>query len=197
MLRKILSKWYIYLATITLVIASFCIVTSIKTEPRGEEKINFIIVSRGVKNELKNFLNDNKPTGLKKIEFRFVDLETKNLNYIFSTLRGSSDFFILPLDYAEENSSITIRYSANIKTDYLNEKIGEEATYYYQEEYAKGIKIYDGASKEGYLKDYIIYNKEDETKNYYLFFTFNSKNIGQLNNSSSEKAFEVLKEIRK
>lgn len=197
MLRKILSRWYIYLASITLVIVSFCVAVSIKSEPKAEEKINFVIVSRGVNNELKNYLNNNKPNDIKKIEFRFVDLETKNLNYYFSTLRGSSDFFILPLDYAEGNSSITINYSANIKTDYLNEKLGETPTYYYSEEYAKGIKIYDGISKEGYLKDYITYNNEGETKDYYLFFTFNSKNIGQLNNSNSEKVFEVLKEMAK
>ena len=64
-------------------------------------------------------------------------------------------------------------------------------TYYYSEDYAKGIKAYDKETKEGYLSDYIDYGEN----NYYLFFTYNSKNIGKLNNSSSEKAFDVLKEI--
>lgn len=191
MLRKMLSKWYIYFVSTILVVASFCIITNVKSEPKENEKINFIIVSHGVNNGLKSYLNDNKPSGIKKIEFRYVDLNTKNINYIFSTLRESADFFILPLSYAENNPSITIKYSANIKVDYLNEKIDTSPTYYYSEDYAKGIKAYDKETKTGLLSDYIDYGED----NYYLFFTYNSKNIGKLNNSDSEKAIDVLKEV--
>ena len=192
MLRKMFSKWYIYLVSIALVVTSFCVVTSVKTEPKADEKINFIIVSNGVNNNLKQYLNEKKPEGLKKIEFRYVNAKTKNLNYIFSSLRRSVDFFILPIDYVENNPSVTIKYSANIKENYLNEKIETIPTYYYADEYAKGIKAYDKEKKEGLLSSYIDYG---EDSNYYLFFAFNSQNIGQLNNSGSEKAFDVLKEI--
>ena len=195
-MAKIVSKWYIYLLSFFIAVTSFCVVTTVKTNPKETERINFVVGAVDINSyQLEAKLKENKPKGIKKISCNFLRLHSQNFNYLFTTLRSNSDFFILPYNYIVNEFKGITDYAANIDTTYVNEKLGEELDYCSFDDHYKGFKIYDSSLDEGILKDYITYNFEDEKDDYYLFFSFKSKNIGELNHSKSENAYEVIKEM--
>lgn len=197
-MSKIMSKWYLYLAGVLLSVTAFCVGVSIKTNPKPTERINFVIgaFEADIYN-LDKKLSENKPDGLKVIEGKFHYISASNFGYIFSSLRGTSDFFILPEIYVESDLNNTARYAANLDEDYIDSQLGKEFEYYSAFEHLKGIKIFDSETQEGYLKDYITYETEEVKSDYYLFFTYNSSNIGEINNSKSVHAFEIVKKMLK
>ena len=193
---KIISKWYIYVLSFAVVITAFCVFTTIKTNPKETEKINFVVGAFDVDTyHLNKKLNENKPKGIKQINCNYLKLHSHNFNYLFNSLRSGSDFFILPYNYIVDEFNGITNYAANIDVEYVDGKINQELDYCVFDEHYKGFKIYDSSLDEGILKDYITYTIEEEKDDYYLFFTFNSKNIGELNHSKTENAYEVIKEI--
>ena len=180
----------------TVSVTSFCVITTIKTNPKREEKINIIIGSYDAKvSQLENELKKNKPQSIKEINVNYLNLHAVNFNYLFSSLRGESDLFILPINYALDNLDSTIKYAANIDEEYVNQQVGKSLDYYSYESYKKGFKIYDSSSQTGALTNYITYEEDNNKSDYYMFLTYNSKNIGKLNNSKSERAYGVIKEL--
>lgn len=195
-MHNILSKWYIYLASFAVTTTAFCVATSIKTNPKETERINFVLGSYDADvTDLEKTLNKQRIDGIKNIRCSFLKLGSKNFNYLYSSMRGDSDFFILPIVYLENSFVGATDYAANIKTEYVDEMIGSSQTYYSVGDYVKGIKIYDSKTESGILKEYITYIEGEEKSDYYLFFTFNSKNIGELNNSKTDNAFKVIRKM--
>ena len=194
---RVLSKWYLFFISIALTITSFCVIVFVKTTPNLEERISFVIGAFDADSAgLNRFLNEKKPSSVKEINYRFNALETSNFNYILvSLIRADSDFFILPFSYFDSNKDSSVKYAATIDENYVEEKVNQDFIYYSDGEYLKGIKIYDSTTNEGLFKDYITYTREENKSDYYLFFTFNSHNIGTLNDSKTENVFSFLKEI--
>lgn len=193
---KVLSKWYIYLISATVVVTGFCVGVSIKTTPKATERITFIVGSYGAKvSNINRKLKNLKPDSVKEVNCRYLQYGASNFSYLLSTLRSASDFYILPLSYIEKSPDDVTKYAANIKSEYVNEKVGKNLEYYENDGEIKGFKIYDAQANEGFLVDDITYTEEHDKSDYYLFFTYNSKNIGELNNSSSENAFLIVKEL--
>ena len=193
---KVLSKWYIYLISAAVVVTGFCVGVSIKTTPKATERITFVVGSYGAKvSNINRKLKNLKPDSVKEVNCRYLQYGASNFSYLFSTLRSASDFYILPSSYIESNTDAVTKYAANIKSDYVNEKVGKNLEYYENNGEIKGFKVYDAQTNEGFLVDDITYNEERDKSDYYLFFTYNSKNIGELNSSSSENAFLIVKEL--
>lgn len=197
-MAKILSKWYLYLLSIAVSVSAFCILTSIKTNPKRTEKISVLIGSYDAKvNDLEKELNNNKPEQVKDIQIRYLNLHAKNFQYLFSTLRDDIDMFILPNSYVAGKEDDTVKYAANLDAKYVDSKVEKEFEFYVYDGYNKGIKIYDSDSDIGCMKDYITYNEDDNKSDYFLFFSYKSKNIGKVNSSESETAYQIVKEMYK
>ena len=197
-MAKILSKWYFYLLSIAVSVSAFCILVSVKTNPKRTEKISILIGSYDAKvTDLENELKNNKPEQVKDVQIRYLNLHAKNFQYLFSSLRDDVDMFILPISYVEGREEGTVKYAANLDEEYVNHNIGKEPTYYSYDDKNKGIQIYDSESDVGCMKDYITYNEDDNKSDYYLFFSYKSKNIGKINNSKSETAYQIVKEMYK
>ena len=193
---KVLSKWYVYLISAAVVVTGFCVGVSIKTTPKATERITFIVGSYGAKvSNINRKLKNLKPDSVKEVNCRYLQYGASNFSYLLSTLRSVSDFYILPMSYIEKGPDDVTKYAANIKSEYVNEKVGKNLEYYENDGEIKGFKIYDAQANEGFLVDDIIFTEEHDQSDYYLFFTYNSKNIGELNNSSSENAFLIVKEL--
>lgn len=193
---KVLSKWYIYLISAAVVVTGFCVGVSIKTTPKATERITFLVGSYGAKvSNINRKLKNLKPDSVKEVNCRYLQYGASNFSYLLSTLRSASDFYILPMSYVEKSPDDVAKYAANIKSEYVDEKVGKNLEYYENDGKIKGFKIYDAQANEGFLVDYITYTEEHDKSDYYLFFTYNSKNIGELNNSSSENAFLIVKEL--
>lgn len=194
-MRRFLSKWYLYLLAIIISVSAFCILTNIKTNPKRTERINFIVACYDAQvYKLEQALKEKKPDYLKEINCTYLNIDADNFGYLFYSLRGDADFFILPINYVDNNQDSTIKYAANIiDTNYVDNKLNAKQEYYSYEGYSKGFKIYDSLLDEGILKDYLTYNVKEEKSDYYLFFNYNSPNVGSLNNSESEVAFDAIK----
>ena len=193
---KILSKWYAYLISAAIVVTGFCVGVNIKTTPKATERITFVLCSYDAKvSNINKKLKTFKPDTIKEVNCRFLQYGANNFTYLFSSLRSASDFYILPMSYIESNVDDVTKYAANIKSDYVNEKVGKSLEYYENNGEIKGFKVFNGSSNEGVLVDDITYTYENDKSDYYLFFTYNSKNIGELNSSASENAFSIVKEL--
>lgn len=196
-MHRVLSKWYLFLASVLVTVTSFCVVVFAKTSPKSEERITFVVGAFNMDvGALSQKLNEKKPSSIKEINVKFDALESYNFGYTLTSLiRSDTDFFILPHSYFDANKGGSVKYAATIKKDYVESQLERQFEYYVDGDYLKGIKIYDSSLDEGILKDYIIYTKEDDKSDYYLFFTYNSHNIGSLNDSGTTNAFTLLKEM--
>ena len=200
-MNKLLSKWYIFVLTSLLAVVSFVIASSAIAAPKAHEKISFFLGAYGAKTEeLNDKINKaNEIEGLKTIEFDFHYIYANDFAYMFNIYSETDDFYILPINFVEENKDAVLNYSANIKQDYVNSFFENELEYYVDGEYTKGIKMYDSSTDTGYLKDYIDYvsnNKDDKPCDYYLFFAYDSVNIGTLNHKTkTTNAFYVIQEL--
>lgn len=200
-MNKILSKWYIFVLTSLLAVVSFVVASSAIAAPKAHEKISFFIGAYDAKvEELNQDINkSNDVEGLKVIEFDFHYTYANDFGYIFSIYKETDDFYILPLDFVEKNKEGVLNYSANIRQDYVNSFFENKLEYYVDGEDTKGIKMYDSLTDTGYLKNYIDYvSKDKDVKpcDYYLFFAFDSINIGTLNHENkTTNAFQVIQEL--
>lgn len=200
-MAKVFSKWYIYLVAVIAIVTAFCISVTSYTAPERDEKINFFIGAHNVHiNQLNEDLEANVPEYLKVINARFHSIDNSDFSHIFASTRSILDFYIIPESYFKENKEIILNYSANIKTDYLNNYFNDTLTYCYDDEsHAKGFRIYNAITKKGLLLDYVTYEldvKDYVPTDYYLFFYYDSINIGQLNGiSKTTNAFEVIKDL--
>lgn len=195
-MRKIWSKWYIYLTTVAVVVTSFCIAVSFKTAPKRTERVDFFIGAYDIKTEeLKKEIEKKKPSGVVEVELRFHYISSKDFTYIFANFRANVDCFILPYDYVSKNENDSVKYAANLDMDYMNSEFGKENVYYKFEDRGKGIKIYDAATKTGSLTNYIQYDTDDFQSDYYLFFSYKSVNLGKNNDSETDRAIKMAKEL--
>ena len=197
-MARIFSKWYIYLLSIAISVISFCLIVSFKTAPKEHERLQIFLGAYEAKvMDLQDRLEEEKPDGVKSISLRFNYVSSSNFTYIFSTLRTEMDIIILPKSYVEENEGATLNYFANIDTEYLQKEIGREFDYYVNNDSeTKGFKIYDSSLEEGLFKDLITYSGDNDKSDYYLFFSYKSNNIGELNKKSKTKhALELIKNI--
>ena len=200
-MNKLLSKWYIFVLTSLLTVVSFVIASAAIAAPKEHEKISFFLGAYGAKvEELNQDINKaNDIEGLKIIEFDFHYIYANDFAYMFNIYSATDDFYILPIDFVEKNKEGVLNYSANIRQDYVNSFFDNKLEYYVDGEYTKGIKMYDSLTNTGYLKDYIDYvSKDKEVKpcDYYLFFAYDSVNIGTLNHKTkTTNAFYVIKEL--
>ena len=195
-MNKYLSKWYIYLVSVVFVIVAFCIGVSFKCAPKKEEKIEIFIGAKECNTvALIETLNANRADDVITVNVNFHYRTHSNFTYIYSSFRSEMDIFILPSEYLKNNEDIVTDYSASIKKDEFEQYFGLAPTYYIKGEFYKGIKIYDSASNEGFLKEEIIYCDENYNSDYYLFFGYNSVNLGFLNDSVTDNALELVRTI--
>lgn len=196
-MNKILSKWYIFIALIIVSTVSFCVAVNAKTSPKDNERISFFIGALDCKvDKLSNEINTNKEEQIKVINCNYHNINASNFTFIFSSFRENSDFFILPINYVKDNEGSVTKYSANIDKTYLDSQIGNNLEYVEYEGVAKGFKVYDSQAQSGMLKDYVTYTNDDYVSDYYLFFQFDSVNIGTLNSKTkTTNAFSVIKEL--
>ena len=69
-MAKIVSKWYIYLLSFFIAVTSFCVVTTVKTNPKETERINFVVGAVDINSyQLETKLKENKP---KKLQLIFL-----------------------------------------------------------------------------------------------------------------------------
>lgn len=193
-MRNLFSKWYLYLLSAVVSTVAICLSISFKTAPKDHERIDIFIGALEMKtSQFDRDIDEKKPDGIKKVETRFIAKTANNFSYLFFSLRSEMDFYILPLDFVEENKGDVVNYSSNIKIDYLEKELGRHFDYYYDDENRpKGFKIYDCKKEEGILGNYITYTNDEERNDYYLFFSFKTKNIGEMNGGGSTGAFEVI-----
>ena len=201
MVKKILSKWYIYILVAASATTLFCVATSIKTAPSETQKVNFFIGAYNVNvNKLQDDLMDIKDKNIINITCTYHNLNSDRFSYFYNSFKENSDFYILPSKYVEDNKSNTLEYAANLNKNYLNNYFDDELVYYENDGYTKGFKIYDHLTDTGLLKEYVSYfvNDKEETKDdYYLFFRFSSVNLGETTvKSKTDHALKVIKNMR-
>ena len=207
-MTKYLSKWYIYLSVIAVVIASFCIAVGVKVAPKEHERVDFFIGANNAKvSEIENKLNENLPEGIVTVSPKFHYVDADNFNYIFSSYKETVDFYILPMNFVRDNKSLATGSAQNLdrSVEYLNSYLGKTLEYCTfpdsdMKTYVKGFKVYDYIKDEGILKNYITYNlpetKVEEKSDYYLFFNFKSINCGEVNNNSkTDNALKIIKRM--
>ena len=195
-MTKYLSKWYIYLLSVLIVVVSFCLGVSFKVAPSAEERIDIFICAKECNTaSLIEKLNNNKPTDVVTVNLNFHYCTHSNFSYIYSSFRTEVDILILPSEYLKDNERNVIDYSAPIKKDEFEQYLGFAPTYYVKDEYYRGIKIYDKDTKEGILKEDITYCDEYYSSDYYLFFNYRSVNLGFLNDSVTDNALELVRAI--
>lgn len=194
-MNRILTKWYLYLAASAITVTSFCLAVGARTQPKETERIQFLVASPDMDLAgLNAKLEEEKPDGVKLFEARFLQLNSGNFGYLLSTMARTVDFFIVPNSYAESHYSDCVQYAANINQDYLNERLGLAPHYFLAEDYAKGFTFHKGGEKDA-LSSYITYENEEEKGDYSIFFSYKSKNIGELNHSKSELAFPAVRRL--
>ena len=198
-MSKIFSKWYLYIILALVSSVSFCILLNVRVSPKADQRITFFIgavdsdVSK-LNNKCKEFVDDN----VMAINYRYHNIHASNFTFIYSSFREDSDFFILPIDYVNKNLGRTASLSANLNEEYINSKLNYQFDYLEVEGNKKAIKVYDSLTEEGILKDYVTYIDEEIKCDYYLFFEFDSVNIGEIHSrTKTDNAFKVISELMK
>lgn len=195
-MNKYLSKWYIYLISIVVIVVSFCVGVSFKCALKKHEKIEVFIGAKECNTvTLLEKLNNNKPIDTIAVNVNFHYSTHSNFSYIFSSFRSEVDLIILPQTYLKDSEANVVDYCASIKKDEFEQYLGFTPTYYVKGEFYKGIKIYDATSKEGILKEDITYCDSNYQSDYYLFFNYKSNNLGFLNESVTDNALELVRTL--
>lgn len=195
-MRKILSKWYIYLLTVAIIVTGFCLTVSFKTAPKKIERFDLFVGACDIKvNELEKELNKKKPQEVKVAQVRFHYVTSSDFTYIFANFRADVDCFILPYKYVIDNEADSVKYAANLNVDYMNSELKKELIYYQYDNQYKGIKIFDSVSNEGALSSYIDYSVDNYKSDYYLFFSYKSNNLGKNNDGKTDRAIKMVKEL--
>lgn len=154
--------------------------------PKYEEQVNmFFGVYVDSKNLETSLYDGYEETLIKQINVDSCDYNNMYYSVIFNT-RGitNTDFIILPLGLINEGSYKT--YFAALDSTYINNLIGVELSYYYEDENIYGINV------TTYLKDYI-----DTNEDLYLFINKKSDKVSFIEsiNSGNDNSFICFKNI--
>jgi hypothetical protein len=179
--------YYLYLIVAILITLGWYEAFSLYYRLKSNEKVSIYIISNVVDttkldiNLSKRLLNGK----LKEIIVNSDSITNPNL-YLLLNTKGlvNTDIIILPASIA---NNVNLLYEfALLDKDYLANFIDDGVNYLQVNNLDIGLLIYD--NQVGILDDYITYSEEK----YYLFLNKKSVNIGNLNNSKSDIALNVL-----
>lgn len=169
-----------FLISVIVVPFTLSFFVNLKTKIKEEDRLHVFItatIKEEKGDELINKVFNNVSDNILECKIFTFDIEHNELYY--SPYEEDSDLIILNKGILGTNTSLF----HVLPNKYIN-------TDTYLESY--GMKIYDNATKTGYLTDYINYIEDD----YYLFINKNSKHISSLNNSSiNDDALTMIENI--
>ncbi len=193
MMKKLLSKWYLYLVAISVSVVAFCLSITIKTSPSKLEKINFFLGTYdALVTNLDKELEEKSSKDIKQINITFSFYGSSSFSYVFETTKQEMDFYILPSSFVGDIEAMYLHFQT-LDESYLNEYFESELSYLSFENSIKGIKVYDHILKDGYFKDYVTYSNQLSEDDYYLFYNYKSPNLGNLNEGKTDHALSVSK----
>lgn len=187
------SIFLIVTSSLAVSIFSYIIFDTL-SKPRLQNKIQ-VLIGADVKNKkgFDEYFLDACNDDIYTVDSTFLDASQNLFTSYYSTTIDSLDLSILPSSLFDKNIFNISKYFS-LSEELLKDKTGlTDFSYFSKDEKNYGIKIYDKATKKGYLKDYIDYSDDD----YYLFINKSSYHVGELNkkNDTSNACFDIIKEI--
>ncbi|MGM9874039.1 MAG: hypothetical protein ACI31G_03890 [Bacilli bacterium] len=188
------SSWFLYLVYFLLsILISSVLISNITKTPNSKKVDIFIGANYTLPNELNDYIYENKPDKLKEVNISYYDPDSVYFGAYYASKGMNCDIVILPTNkdvIDEENISV---YMARMEKDIIDNYFSYSFVYYEIDSYYYGLKVYDGETKDGYLKN--LFNEEDENT-YYLFFVDGSSHIRLIDLLGLDSAsLEIMKVI--
>ena len=185
------EKWLIYLISLILIFTFWLAVIDEIVAVKPSEKIGIFLGTYGIYQSVDEEIE--KPSGIEKIEIFDANINEDYYFVIFAAYASNNDFDFSIVNEKQFRES-DIQYYQTLDQEVIAAYFGERE-YFSLNDNIYGIKIYDGETKEGILSDYVSYCIDDVAEDYYLFFHKNSSHIGLLNNSSDDKAIQLIQAL--
>lgn len=183
-------KWY-FLGIIVAFVVSLLSIT-IAAAPTKKEKIAILLTCYSTDSSLSKYMESIKPDYLETIELNVRHKEDTYYGTVIKGYRNNADVLIVPeskIDY------IILKNCLVLNNDFVNELTTSDFDYYTKDDVNYGLKIYSKDTKKGLLDGLVIYNKEDNDEDCYLFININSYHLGKYNDSKYDGLISILKEI--
>lgn len=190
-IKHFAEKWLRYLIALILIFIFWLVIIDMLIAVKPEYKLGIFIGAYGISPKLEECIE--KPSKVEEIEIFDVNINEDYYFVIFSAYASSGDFDFSIVNEKQFRES-DIQYYLVLDEQKLVAYFGDQE-YYRVNDQIYGIKIYDGETKTGILNDAIVYDFEDESEDYYLFFYKNSTHLGELNSSTDDKAIQAIKSI--
>ena len=192
----LLKRLYILFISAILTSVVFVILINVKTNPSKTERISFFIGASDCNtSSLKKEIVKNKPNKIKQINLNFNYVNSSTFSYVYNTVKSEMDFYILPYSFIKDGSDSFYLNFANIKTSYINEYLKSNLDFYEYNGDFKAIKVYDNEKEVGFASNFITYVNDNYHDDYYLLCNYKSPNIGELNNSKTSFALDIIKTL--
>lgn len=183
------THWIIYVAYALAAIFAWSYAVVLFTQDKPEEVVTVWVLAYDIDSAaLTEKLEDDMPDYLKHVRVDFQDRTQSFANTAYLGAGSSADIQILPESFIAEYG-IAKQYLM-LDTGYLSGILGDVG-YYYADDNAYGIKIFDkDRGGDGLIK----YTEENtEKENYYVLINKKSLHMGKLNDSRSSGGIEVIK----
>lgn len=195
--RRAMRSWPIYLLIAALSIVMVNFTFSLINRPKENEVFNIFIASYGCDgNSIREKLQkqEDYPSGIRRfyVENGILgtsqyDTKKKGLSYSIADLMV---FPLSQLDTLDKYSDFCHGFDAKFATDYFH--FDENSDFLMSEEKVYGFKVYDASSKNGMFSEYIKYENNELSEDYYLIFKKTSIHLGEsVQNSQTDYALII------
>ena len=185
------EKWVRYLITFILIFIFWLVAIDTLVAVKPEHRVGVFIGAYGISPSINECIE--KPEGIEEVEILDVNIGEDYYFVIFDAYASSGDFDFSIVNEKQFRES-DIQYYLILDKEMLIDYFGEQE-YYCVNNQIYGIKIYDKETKRGILNDVVVYDAEDESEDYYLFFYKDSMHLGKLNSSVDDKAIQVINDL--